>query len=212
MESLKTTESRDNAYLVAVATGDQAAARDLLTEQAQMAGFNPKTVWHGTEKGPFVEFDAKKVGCMTGGYTGGFWFAGEKSAAEHYHSGKELGGRTMECYLKMANHLEVTEQMFRDNYPHGPGFWAKMAKANRCDGVVIRDIVDGDERGDVFAVWIPEHIKIADSGVCDSSGVVVPLSHRFNTQTADIRGGASFSLGGRGVIARPEPRIERAIV
>jgi hypothetical protein len=118
--------------------------------------------YHGTEHA-FDRFDARQIGRMTGSDTRGFWFTSDRNAADYYHSGTECGGRVITARLTMENPLEVTAEQFAASYPHGPPWHVERAILAGHDGLILRQIVDGDTRADVFCVWDAEQIEIVST-------------------------------------------------
>jgi len=116
-------------------------------------------LYHGTEHA-FNTFSLARIGCMTGCNTHGFWFTDNRKAADYYHSGAECGGRVITALLVMENPLLVSSEDFAKHYPHGPASWAKKARERGHDGVILRDILDGDTRSTVYAVFSPNQIEI----------------------------------------------------
>ncbi len=179
------SDLRDAEYMKAVRSGDMETAQRMVDEAAKAAGYNSPKVFHGTEK-QFDEFSPSTIGKMTGANTSGFWFSDNKEASDFYHSGEELGGRTISAYLRIQNPLMVSDEKFAST-SHGPPFWLREAISKGHDGVILEDIVDGDMESTVYAVPGPSQIKSADPVTRDASGEVIPLSRRFNPESNDIR-------------------------
>ena len=95
----------------------------------------------------FKHFDVSYIGKSTGVDTIGFWFTNNESAAEFF------GQYTRKFTIIINNPYIVTSEMFINNSPKGPTYWAKKAKNSNHDGVIIQDIVDGNVESTVYCVF-----------------------------------------------------------
>lgn len=109
-------------------------------------------VFRGDDK-QFQRFDPSVIGRSTGADTEGYWFSSSEDAAGYY------GEHVRPFVVTMNNPLVVSHEEFKNGYPHGPPYFAKLAKEKGHDGVVILDILDGDRYSDVYCVWNPTQIK-----------------------------------------------------
>jgi hypothetical protein len=109
-------------------------------------------VYRGDDK-TFVDFDYGHIGKSTGANTFGFWFTDSPDAAEFY------GQHVRAFEITMDNPLVVTDQEFIDAFPDGPPKFAIRAAEAGHDGVIIRDIIDGDRTSTVYCVWDKDQIK-----------------------------------------------------
>ena len=100
----------------------------------------------------FNAFDHKFIGRATMSNTEGFWFSSDPEAAQYF------GQLVRKFEITMNNPLVFTDEDFRQTY-HGPPHFARLAKQRGHDGVVIKNIVDGDMVSDVYCVWNIEQIK-----------------------------------------------------
>lgn len=115
---------------------------------------NEYDVFHGSESN-ITNFDDSFQGKMLVGEKGlGHWFSSNKDAAEWY------GPNVVSAKVKLENPLIVTDKMFIDNYPKGPTYWAKLAKEKGHDGVIIKNIQDGDTVGDVYSIFNKNNITL----------------------------------------------------
>lgn len=97
---------------------------------------------------PFDKFNFLKIGSGIGGSDNvGFWFTNNQDAAEFY------GEHVRKFSIHLSNPMVVSSDMFVKHYPNGPTYWAKLAFQNGHDGVIIKDIVDGDVESTVFCVF-----------------------------------------------------------
>ena len=83
------------------------------------------------------------------------------------------------------------------------------AKEEGRDGVILKNTYDSGERDkidaffkgrlkepeDIYVVFEPNQIKLADPVTRDAQGNVIPLSQRFNEASPDIRESAAISFG-----------------
>lgn len=114
-----------------------------------------KNVWRGDDIS-FSKFDKSYIG-KKGFDTVGFWFADTSYGAEYY------GSQVREFTITMKNPMVITSEDFINAFPHGPTFFAKLAKSKGHDGCIILDIVDGDTQGNVYCVFSPNQIKKSTS-------------------------------------------------
>lgn len=95
----------------------------------------------------FQKFDTSLIGKSTGMDTVGFWFTDNEEAASFF------GENVRKFQITLNNPLKVSNKQFIDNYSHGPVWWAKKAKSEKYDGVIIKDIMDGNTISTVFCVF-----------------------------------------------------------
>lgn len=105
-----------------------------------------KVLYRGDDK-EFAEFDPAFIGKSTMSNTEGFWFTDSADAAQFY------GEHVRPFVVIMRNPLVFTGEDFKKGYPKGPPHFAKLAKSNGHDGVVITDIMDGDRISNIFCVF-----------------------------------------------------------
>ena len=91
-------------------------------------------------------------------------YRGDDSKFKHFdvsYIGKSTGVDTAEFFgqytrkftIIINNPYIVTSEMFINNSPKGPTYWAKKAKNSNHDGVIIQDIVDGNVESTVYCVF-----------------------------------------------------------
>jgi hypothetical protein len=98
-------------------------------------------------------------------------------------------GQMVNAYLFLNNPMvfddngnEYREQSYADRIDE--------ALKNGHDSVIIKNTFDGGPLDTIFVVFDPSQIKSADPVTYDENGNAIPLSQRFNPESADIR----FSL------------------
>lgn len=111
-----------------------------------------KVVYRGDDK-KFKTFDSSFIGKSTMANTEGFWFSSSKDAAGYY------GQHVRPFEISMRNPLVMNDEDFLKGYPKGPPSFAKMAKEQGYDGIVLLNIYDGDMLSDVYCVWNPTQIS-----------------------------------------------------
>lgn len=76
-----------------------------------------------------------------------YWFSDDWAASRYY------GENTIVARLKMRNPLVVSSEEFAESRGGPSSYWAKKAKREGYDAVVIHDIMDGDMFSTVCAVF-----------------------------------------------------------
>ena len=138
---------------------------DVHGEQDQMRiselyeSFEVPLVWyHSTEADPvkvardFANNNIDPTGSVKRGEEQ-YWFSDSWDASRYY------GENTVVARLHFRNPLLVSYDDFVNNKPHGPTWWARKARAEGHDAVVIHDICDGDMFSTVCAVFDPRIIE-----------------------------------------------------
>jgi hypothetical protein len=202
---------RDAEYMAAVASGDMAVAQRMVDEAAYAAGFRNEG-YHGTSR-DFTVFDrltaAKdRVGLKLD--TVGSWFTDNAATAK-----KLYGPKVVRAFLSLQNPLRFDGvgglEAFRSEVKDAHGSvdaFRKWAKSQGYDGVEISgDFVDR-ELQTIRIALDPSQIKSADPITRDDQGNVIPLSRRFQSSTADIRGTQPDTVEAalQKVIAATDPR------
>ena len=194
-------KSENSKYMEAVNRGDTVAAQRMVDEAANAAGYATKG-YHGS----------RTPGWTVAEDYGWLWFARDEAVANGYgaqgeaEKGKPYNengvyamhynlGNNLEIYADGASwgELPVTE----DEYPgvyvdEENGFittnaMAEWAEQNGYDSITFVDVDDGGLTT-VDVVFNPnKDAKSADPVTYDDNGEVIPLSKRFNTESADIR-------------------------
>jgi len=172
---------QDAAYMSAVNEGRTAEAQRMVDEAAMNNGYNIGYVYHGT-RAKFDTFDNDNhqpdVGEERIGGREFFFTASEKSAREFAGP----NGRVIKAYLRAENLKDSTS---------GLNLATAGVEGGNTSGRTMQ-MVDHDPRTGVtgarrdFAVLDPRQIKYADV-VTRVNGEIVPLSQRFNTDSADMR-------------------------
>jgi len=186
------TAQMEQDYADAVKKGDTERAAELVKESARKAGYDTGVVHHGTSalKGreDEIQFTSFRVGSSTHGY-GAFFTPNERMAQRYADRLKVIGGtgKVMNVYLRSSNPVVVSfNNAYTDfNAPDANSYFEVLeAKRQGYDSRIIKD-----DQGSVseIIVWDPNQIKSADPITYDDAGNVIPLSHRFNPQTDDIR-------------------------
>ena len=191
----------DAAYLDAVKRGDMETAQRMVREAAAKAmpdtkvldddGF-PRMVYHGTYQHGFTVFKAKDEGVYT---------SSSKENAEGYSFGANSG--VYDLFVNAKNPLIVDAEGSKwsgmkfkgiekfkkalNTRVVSPADLAVYAREHGYDGVIIKNVFDGDVMGDDVIVYQPSQIKSADPVAYDDNGNVIPLSQRFNPASEDIR-------------------------
>jgi hypothetical protein len=117
----------------------------------------PQVWYHSTESDPVVvakDFAANNIDPTGAVKTGDeYWFSDDWEASRYY------GENTVRAKLRMTNPLLVTREEF-ERIGRGPStYWAAKARQEGHDGVVINDIMDGDQFSTVCAVFSPSQIE-----------------------------------------------------
>lgn len=159
--SLSPTTAQDAEYMAAVAAGDMAKAQRMVDEAAKAEGYSIKA-YHGTANRYWDAFDNERRSLSWSGDFG-FFFTKNRKIAKGY---------------ALEEHEETPESE-RTTGPEILSVYLKNAKR-------LKNGPDGVE----YVVSDATQIKSAAPVTRDESGNVIPLSQRFNTESADIR----FSL------------------
>lgn len=182
------TPEMDRAYMDAVERGDMDTAQRMVDEAAKSAGYKQEA-WHGTNAGPFQEFDMRRAGEATGGYlpVRGMFFSTNENYDAQFPEG-EIPKRKMHVRIALKNPLiaktySELDRKLGDDFDQRPDEGVTRLRELGHDGIILGG---GDE---IIAVN-PSQIKSADPVTRDDQGNVIPLSERFNPKTPDIR----FSL------------------
>jgi len=86
----------------------------------------------------------------------GLWFAENPKLTGYY------GPNQYKVKLGFKNPLIVSEDEYIENKPNGPGYWARKARDEGHDAVIIQDIIDGDTESTICCVFNPRIIRIID--------------------------------------------------
>lgn len=195
----RVTPAEDAAYMDAVKRGDMETATRMVREAAAKAMPDtkvvgddglPKIVYHGSTENGITVFRTKH----------GAYFSSDRNNANGYSLGR---GNVYAAFLDLKNAEEIdangskwSGMRFKGDEKYkkalgtnvlSPADIAAYAQENGRDGAIIRNVVDGDAKGDDYIVFNPSQIKSADPVTRDDNGEVIPLSRRFNADNADIR-------------------------
>ena len=215
---------RDAEYAAAVAAGDMDTAQRMVDEAAVKAGYKTKG-FHRTPKaftkfipgGPKAEaqFWTTKAGefrTLFGQSGRAIWFGSSPENLPAYHNDSTGSGVVLEVYLKNPSPLQIdddTRAWGRDIYADGSKQFPLLLsdehiQSIRKDGYTGIEYWNNGKTADKSApdemvVFDSTQIKSADPVTRDDEGNVVPLSQRFQSSTADIRGesGAYRGIGKR---------------
>jgi len=215
---------RDAQYTEAVAAGDMETAQRMVDEAAVKAGYKTKG-FHRTPKaftefipgGPKAEaqFWTTKAGefrTLFGQSGRAIWFGSSPENLPAYHNDPTGNGVVLEVYLKNPSPLQIdddTRDWGRDLYADGSKQFPLLLsdehiRSIRKDGYTGIEYWNNGKTADKSApdemvVFDATQIKSADAVTRDDEGNVVPLSQRFQSSTADIRGasGANRGIGKR---------------
>lgn len=191
---------RDADYMAAVERGDMETAQRMVDEAARDAGYDSGPVFHGSTE-QFNQFDPSRIGENDHGFYGrGFYFDPDEAAAR-YFAGKD--GIVRRFYLRTGNILPAEKSASIEGRDVPDGFDSVQATNGE---LLVRD---------------PRQIKSADPVTYDDNGNIIPLSQRFDTNTADIRGNTQpptqptneeegMQREGQGAQVAPEPTTETA--
>lgn len=183
---------RDAQYTQAVSAGDMEAAQRMVDEAAKAAGYTVGPVYHGTKvRTKFTEFFPRS-------------HFGTEAQAQKV---ADRRGRLYKVYLKLNNPAQTSDMGFKAKWTAE----SKRLKAKGHDGIVYKNIWESPDitKPDLsYVAFDPSQIKSADPVTYDDAGNVVPLSRRFQSGTADIRGTQSDSIESalQKVIAATDPR------
>ena len=204
---------RDAEYAAAVAAGDMETAQRMVDEAAVKAGYKTKG-FHRTPKaftkfipgGPKAEaqFWTTKAGefrTLFGQSGRAIWFGSSPENLPAYHNDSTGSGVVLEVYLKNPSPLQIdddTRAWGRDIYADGSKQFPLLLsdehiQSIRKDGYTGIEYWNNGKTADKSApdemvVFDATQIKSADPVTRDDEGNVVPLSQRFQSSTADIRG------------------------
>jgi len=153
-KSFQMTPEEETRYKVASQTETPAFKEWFGDSKVVHKNGKPLVVYHGTEAKKLTEFKPEKIGALTGVESQAFWFSDKKHAAGWF------GPYVKSVFLKMDNPLVVTNEQFSETQ-NGPSYWSKKALADGHDGVIIKNIIDGDTQSTVYAVFEPTQIKSA---------------------------------------------------
>ena len=166
----------DNAYLKAVESGDTKTAQRMVDEAAKAAGYLGPW-YHGTNK-DFYEFKRSH----SGNYGPGIYLTNDKLMAKKWAEGKAKydggEGKALSLYVKTEG------EPLKNNPFAGVEFFPQPQETNRKYGFTSKAMPEGVRWQ---KVWNSNQIKSADPITRDSNGNVIPLSQRFQTESADIR-------------------------
>ena len=204
---------RDAEYTAAVAAGDMETAQRMVDEAAVKAGYKTKG-FHRTPKaftkfipgGPKAEaqFWTTKAGefrTLFGQSGRAIWFGSSPENLPAYHNEPSGSGVVLEVYLKNPSPLQIdddTRDWGRDIYADGSKQFPLLLsdehiQSIRKDGYTGIEYWNNGKTADKSApdemvVFDATQIKSADPVTRDDDGNVVPLSQRFQSSNADIRG------------------------
>lgn len=122
--------------------------------------FDIPTLWyHSTELDPYTvatDFAHNNMNPVGGTLEHEYWFSDDWEASRYY------GQNTVIATLDIRNPLLVSSEEYTENarkFSRGPSsYWAKKAKEEGYDAVIIHDICDGDMFSTVCAVFSPTQI------------------------------------------------------
>ena len=211
---------RDAQYTEAVAAGDMETAQRMVDEAAIKAGYKTKG-FHRTPKaftkfipgGPKAEaqFWTTKAGefrTLFGQSGRAIWFGSSPENLPAYHNDSTGSGVVLEVYLKNPSPLQIdddTRAWGRDIYADGSKQFPLLLsdehiQSIKKDGYTGIEYWNNGKTADKSApdemvVFDATQIKSADPVTRDDDGNVVPLSQRFQSSTADIRGARPAPVG-----------------
>lgn len=224
---------RDAEYAAAVADGDMKTAQRMVDEAAVKAGYKTKG-FHRTPKaftkfipgGPKAEaqFWTTKAGefrTLFGQSGRAIWFGSSPENLPAYHNDSTGSGVVLEVYLKNPSPLQIdddTRAWGRDIYADGSKQFPLLLsdehiQSIRKDGYTGIEYWNNGKTADKSApdemvVFDATQIKSSDPVTYDDDGNVIPLSQRFQSSTADIRGAKPDSVEAllQKVIAATDPK------
>jgi hypothetical protein len=88
----------------------------------------------------------------------GLWFAENPKLTGYY------GPNQYKVKLNFKKPLVVSEEEYIKN-KLGPTYWARKARDEGYDAVIIQDIIDGDTESTICCVFNPKIIRIIDKDV-----------------------------------------------
>lgn len=204
---------RDAQYTEAVAAGDLETAQRMVDEAAKAAGYDTRPYYHGTDA---VWTEYEDVGATTAGGrmlrrdvpgAAPIFVSSDPDVAESY------GENVKKLYIDFGvtgkqSTIDAKGKTWGSVYDQ-----VVNALNEGAQSVLIKNVVDSTFQADlipsdVVSVVYPEQIKSADPITRDDSGNVVPLSRRFQSGTADIRGGRPDRIESalQKVIAATDPK------
>lgn len=187
LADVKNLLKQDVDYLQLVKSGDRKSAQKMVDDEADRSGYRVKA-YHGT---------AQKFNEFREGIT---YFASKKSLARDYAKDAEENAyyedekaRVINARLKMAKPLSVDGADGSIDFGYD---WdvTERAKKEGYDSVEFKNIQDNinpdknTKRTTTYVTFEPNQVKSADAIVRNDNKKVVPLSKRFDSTVADIRG------------------------
>jgi hypothetical protein len=204
---------RDAQYTEAVAAGDMETAQRMVDEAAKAAGYDTRPYYHGTDA---VWTEYEDVGATTAGGrmlrrdvpgAAPIFVSSDPDVAESYGENVKKLFIDFGAPGKQAT-IDAKGKTWRSVYDQ-----VANALNEGAQSVLVKNVVDSTFQADVIpsdvvSVIYPEQIKSADPVTRDDAGNVVPLSRRFQSSTADIRGAKPDTVEAalQKVIAATDPR------
>lgn len=190
------TPQQDADYMAAVRQGDMETAQRMVDEAARASGYTPN-LWLGGAEGQNV-IGSKRAGAI--------FATTSRQVAETYGKARRVAMRFRNPLKFDAGGRDDGAVMFEGNEFTSDDV-ADIAKERGHDGVIADNVVDVSDYaflpqadqllskeqftnkflGSNYMAFNPEQIKSADPITYDNNGNVIPLSQRFNSDTADLR-------------------------
>lgn len=162
------SSEQDTAYLSAVKAGDMAKAQRMVDEAAKAAGYDTE-VWNASK----ATFDAFKKGS---------WFAFDWRDSQPFGTPKKY-------FLKIRNAVNNAKGFPKNGefFERGQPTESQLFSPTKGEPDAVYKYQKGMHFDTVVQIYKPTVAKSADPVTYDESGNVIPLSQRFNPESADIR-------------------------
>jgi len=113
----------------------------------------PRVWFHSTEMDPdelaqSISLAVDPMGVVSGNHCE-IWFS------DCWHASRYFGPNTVRATLSLANPLLVTSEEFAERGIGPSSGWARKARSEGYDSVIIHDIMDGDAFSTVCAIFDP---------------------------------------------------------
>jgi hypothetical protein len=186
---------RDADYMAAVESGDVATQQAMVDEAAKAAGYNVGPVYHKTKDTEFTEFDLSKSspGAVWGpaiyATMDGTWNPAHLKDARTIKG--YVGGEVIDLSAPTPSDLQTLGDLVGRKLESIPLIslekrHGSVAAGLKAAGYSAAIHQGPGSTGQHIAVFDPNQVKSADPITYDESGNVIPLSQRFNPESANI--------------------------
>lgn len=139
-------------------------SEQILAEVRSRVGGWYGPLYHGSRYKFLKELDPKMAGSGVVSYGARgpvTWFTSSKDNAEFYtdpgHEDDNVQEYVYTAYVKMQNPLIVDVE---NEINGSPALWLDEAKNEGHDGLIVKNVIDGTHKSDVYAVWTKKNIRL----------------------------------------------------